>query len=210
MKKTQTQNIKYLLSNIQYLISALWLEFSLAGDIEQDTDGGQEYRERRASIGDEGQWNPRQGDESGDGGYVHESLDDDPRNDTDTEKLAETIRRILRDTDTPESEEHEKRDEHCRPDKSEFLPENRENGIRDRLGEIIEFLMAISESHAEKSPGTDRDERLRHLITESLRIMLRIHVYEESLHSIRSRLQEDEEGKQCQPCHPRDMLQIRS
>src|SRR5699024_2004182 len=82
------------------------------------------------------------------------------------------VRRFCRDHEKSPDQEKKQQDDNARPDKSQFLTDNREDHIILRLRQKPQFLYAVPQPPPEQAAASDRIQPLKRLI--AFLILLRI------------------------------------
>src|SRR6266851_2145496 len=143
-------------------------------NIQQHTGGQQHHQQTRSAIADERQRDPFRREHPEHYCEINERLAQDHRGYPQRQQPPESVRRANRRAHSSPAINDEERDHDHRPDEAQFLADHRINKIRVRLRKIEKFLLALHQTHARKSAGTHRDERLQQLKSGALWIGIRV------------------------------------
>src|SRR5262245_15377163 len=109
---------------------------SIDGDVKENADRGEEHHETRAAVGDERQRDPRERCDAERSREVDRSLSADEGGDARREELPERILAAHGNPEPGDCEHCERSDDEGGTDEAEFLPDDGEDHVRVRLGEV--------------------------------------------------------------------------
>jgi hypothetical protein len=143
-------------------------------DVKEHPDAAEHHQQRRAAVGDERQRDARERREPEHGREVDCRLPADERRDPRREPLPERIAALERDLEPDPGEDREPADQHGRADQPELLPDDREDHVRVRLGEEVDFLDPLPEPLAGDPARAQPDDRLHVLEPGALGVLPRV------------------------------------
>src|SRR5256884_2453726 len=143
-------------------------------NIQQNAGGQQHDQQTRSAIADEGQRNSLRRHHPKDDSKINQRLSQDHRGNSQRQQAPESVRGAKRSAHSAPGINHKEHDDSDRPEKAQFLADDRINKIRVRFRQIEELLFALHQAHACESAGANCDERLQQLKSSALRIGVRM------------------------------------
>src|SRR5713101_5357911 len=161
------------ISNFTWLVRSSCFR-CLLRNIQQHTGSQQHDQQTRSPIADERQRDPFRRNHPEHHRKINQRLAQDHRGYPQRQQPPESVRRTKRGTHPSPAINDKERDHHHRPDVAQLLADHRIYKIRVRLRKIEKLLLALHQTHARKSAGTHRDERLQQLKSGALWIGIRV------------------------------------
>src|SRR5215208_6578816 len=136
---------------------------SQPADIDQNAGSQQRDDLAGSTVRHERQREAGRRDQAQGNGHVHERRQTDRGRESNSEVLAERIRRGPGDTEAEPAEESKQRDDYQDPDEAPLLSNSAEEKIGVRVGEVAELLLSFAEADSKHLARSDSYQRLMDL-----------------------------------------------